>query len=269
MFVATWVDDTGADLEDAEVARLARRTVSFAKALVCSLQNSGLCVPFEKSEVLCSSASLATAVRQQLRIRCCKLAGCHWLRDLGSAATAGRLRRTVMHQKTKHQASRLTHVPREVAGRMLRTNILPKAFWGHAHFDSNGKTLQRYRSHPARTSCIVKKHGDSEVALAVAREHDPVCKLRLQPIQTRLQLFHSTPERKQSLLKQAWKLVWEKLAKLKTPSLSVPGPFAAVQMVLFELGWNAPSAHCWYDPQEVPCELDYSNLACCGCGLGA
>ena len=52
VFVSTWVDDTGAELEDAQVARLARSKVSFAKALVCSLQNGGLCVSFKKSGVL-------------------------------------------------------------------------------------------------------------------------------------------------------------------------------------------------------------------------
>ena len=36
---------------------------------------------------------------------------------------------------------------------------------------------------------------------------------------------------------------------------------AATQMVLFELGWQAPSADCWYDPQTAPCEMDYSNRA--------
>ena len=36
---------------------------------------------------------------------------------------------------------------------------------------------------------------------------------------------------------------------------------AATQMVLLELGWNAPSADCRYDPQGVSCELDYSNRA--------
>ena len=36
---------------------------------------------------------------------------------------------------------------------------------------------------------------------------------------------------------------------------------AATQMVLLELGWNAPSADCWYDLQGVSSELDYSNRA--------
>ena len=128
--------------------------------------------------MICSSAPLAAAVRQQLRTRCCKLAVCNWLRDLG--------RRTAMRQKrwglAKKRASRLRQLPREIAGRMLRTNILPKAFWGHSHCGVSGKTLQRYRSHLARTSIILKKHGDVEVVFAIVfqREHDPAYKLRLQ-----------------------------------------------------------------------------------------
>ena len=267
VFVSTWVDDVGADLEDASVVRLANRTVNFAKALVCGLQDSGLCVSFKKSGVLCSSAALAMAVKKQLRIRCCKPAVCHWLRDLGNTATAGRLRRTAMQQKrwglAKRRASRLRHLPREVAGRMLRTNILPKAFWGHSHSGLSGKTLQRQRSHLARMSCILKKHGDVEVAFALAfqREHDPAYKLRLQQIQTWIKLFQSTPACRQSLLRKAWLLSWQKLTKLKKPWLSVRGPMAATQMVLFELGWNAQSADCWYDLHGVPCELDYSDSA--------
>ena len=264
--VSTWVGDIGADLEDADVPRLARRTVCFAHALMRRLQDSQLCVSLKKSGILCSSASLAKAVKQQLRLRCCELAVCHWLRDLGSTATAARLRRTAMQQKrwalAKKRAARLRHLPQSVAGRMLRANILPKAFWGHCHSGVSGNNLHRCRSHLGRVSCLLKKHGDVEVAFAMSfdRHCDPAYRLRIEQVKTWIKLFQATPEVRRRLLSKAWE-IREKLTKRKKPWLVVRGPMAATQMTLFELGWSAPSCACWVDPGGVRHCLDYSDPA--------
>ena len=200
------------------------------------LQDSQLCVSLKKSGILCSSASLAKAVKQQLRLRCCKLAVCHWLRDLGSTATAARLRRTAMQQKrwalAKKRAARLRYLPQSAAGRMLRTNILPKAFWGHCHSGVSGNNLHRCRSHLGRVSCLLKKHGDVELAFAMSfdRHCDPAYRLRIEQVKTWIKLFQATPEVRRRLLSKAWEISWGKLTKRKKPWLVVRGPMAATQM---------------------------------------
>ena len=158
----------------------------------------------------------------------------------------------------KKRAARLRQLPQVIAGRMLRTNIMTKAFWDHTHSGLSGMTLQRQRSHLSSVRGIPKKHGDVEVAMALTYDprQDPAYKLRIEDVQAWTKLYQATATRRQRLLCKAWCVTWGTLNSVAKPWLDVRGPLALAQTVFLEPGWSAPSFDCCVNAQQEQIQLD-------------
>ena len=269
--VTSWVDDLGVDVFHFDEEQVVKEACEVSELLAQRLQDEGLKLSIKKTGFLCSSARLAKKLKAELAQRNSRLKVEVVLKDLGLDCTLGR-RRIVKQQRVRRQRglSRLWKMrifPKRQRNKLLKTNVMPTALWGHQQMGFPQGQLRVLRARMARAAGVLKSVGYIEVAmlLGFTREQDPLFLCRRQHVEMFIKLYRNLTSGQRSTLDKVWRIEWQFLGTVRYPWMHVKGPIRAMIAILIDLGWSVPRLSCWIDDlgEEFPCVWSDPYSVCC------
>ena len=269
--VTSWVDDIGVDVFHFDERQAVQEACEVSEFLTQRLADDGLRISVKKTGFLCSSARTAKQLQAELRLRKSMLTVGVALKDLGLDCTLGR-RRIVKQQRARRQKGlsrlwKLKLFPQKQRSRLIKTNVLPVAVWGHQQMGFPQGQLRQMRARMARAAGVLKSLGSIEVAMILGFkcEQDPIFMCRRQHFEMFVKLYRGLPAGQRATLEKVWTTEWNYLGTVRYPWMHVKGPIRAMAAILKDLEWSVPRLSCWVDEfgEEFPCQWGDPYSVCC------